>query len=143
MFEIPLDSGIGEPLCETQARRPRSTNGSNMLLEIAQTAPVAHSTSGPDRMMWRARLMEIVANLRDRIAEAGLNAWLGEVEGLTVSLQAATTKLADLDRSIHRGQPGNLTSWDAPSSSVDDDPARGSVPCRTERRTLGRIIGRC
>jgi hypothetical protein len=59
-------------------------------------------------------LVEIVANLRDRIAEARLNAWLGEIEGLTVSLQAATMKLADLDRSSRRGRPGNLTDLGMP-----------------------------
>ncbi|QYN18741.1 site-specific integrase [Amycolatopsis sp. DSM 110486] len=50
----------------------------------------------------RGRLVEIVANLRDRIAEARLNGWLGEVEGLTTSLTAATAKLADLDRTRNR-----------------------------------------
>jgi site-specific recombinase XerD len=46
----------------------------------------------------RGRLAEIIANLRDRIAEARINGWLGEVEGLQVSLDAAAAKLASLDR---------------------------------------------
>lgn len=50
----------------------------------------------------RDRLAEIVRNLGDRIAEARLNGWLGEVEGLTVSLNAATTKLIALDQSTGR-----------------------------------------
>jgi hypothetical protein len=46
----------------------------------------------------RARLVEIARNLTDRIAEARVNGWLGEVQGLQVSLDAARTKLASLDR---------------------------------------------
>jgi len=46
----------------------------------------------------RPRLMEIIHNLTERIAEAKLNGWLGEVEGLQVSQRAAEAKLATLDR---------------------------------------------
>ena len=46
----------------------------------------------------RGRLVEIIKNLADRIAEARINGWLGEVEGLQVSLTAARGKLAALDR---------------------------------------------
>jgi integrase len=46
----------------------------------------------------RDRLVGIVRNLADRIAEARVNGWLGEVEGLQVSLNAARAKLATLDR---------------------------------------------
>lgn len=46
----------------------------------------------------RTRLVEIANNLRDRIREAELNGWRGEIDGLTVSLKAAHTKLAALDR---------------------------------------------
>lgn len=46
----------------------------------------------------RLRLVEIVRNLGDRITEARANGWLGEVQGLTTSLDAATKKLASLDR---------------------------------------------
>jgi Phage integrase family len=44
----------------------------------------------------RPRLAEIIRNLNDRIAEARMNGWLGEVEGLQVSLQAAKAKLSKL-----------------------------------------------
>ena len=50
----------------------------------------------------RPRLAEIIKNLKDRIDEARLNGWLGKVEGLHVSLDAAQTKLAALDRSMRR-----------------------------------------
>ncbi|MFI7166504.1 hypothetical protein ACIBM3_28995 [Rhodococcus erythropolis] len=46
----------------------------------------------------RDRLATIAANLRDRIVEARINGWTGEVSGLTVSLDAAVAKLATLDR---------------------------------------------
>lgn len=46
----------------------------------------------------RSRLAEIGDNLRARIAEAEREGWLGEVEGLQVSLAGAQDKLAQLDR---------------------------------------------
>ena len=45
----------------------------------------------------RPRLVEIIADLRDRIDEARTNGWTGEVEGLQTSLTAAGAKLASLD----------------------------------------------
>lgn len=49
------------------------------------------------------RLAEIAASLADRIDEAKANGWLGEVQGLQVSLDAARSKLAALDRQVHDG----------------------------------------
>ncbi|MGH3275587.1 MAG: hypothetical protein ACRDNZ_14850 [Streptosporangiaceae bacterium] len=40
----------------------------------------------------------IIANLRDRIAEARDSGWLGELEGLQVSLGAATAEMASVAR---------------------------------------------
>jgi hypothetical protein len=63
----------------------------------------------------RGRIEEIRRNLLDRIAEAEQQGWLGEVEGLKVSLAGARQKLAQLDRiavraaSVHLGMP-SLTS---------------------------------
>ncbi|MEI7029359.1 site-specific integrase [Streptomyces pratensis] len=45
----------------------------------------------------RPRLVEIRDNLRKRIAEAESEGWLGEVEGLSVSLDAADQKISQLD----------------------------------------------
>lgn len=50
----------------------------------------------------RARLVEIRDNLLARIAEAEREGWLGEVEGLQVSLAGAEEKLAQLDNLIAR-----------------------------------------
>ncbi len=52
-------------------------------------------------MLWpdptqQHRLTEIRDNLQDRIAEAEREGWLGEIEGLKVSLAAANAKLAQL-----------------------------------------------
>ena len=44
----------------------------------------------------RHRLAEIIANLGDRITEARTSGWLGEVQGLQVSLDAGRAKLASL-----------------------------------------------
>jgi hypothetical protein len=52
----------------------------------------------------RNRLVEIIHNLTDRIAEARLNGWLGEVAGLQVNLSAANNKITALDR-LRRDQP--------------------------------------
>ena len=54
-------------------------------------------------MLWpdpaqRGRLAEIYDNLTARIAEAHQKGWLGEVEGLQVSLAGAKDKLAQIDR---------------------------------------------
>jgi hypothetical protein len=46
----------------------------------------------------RARIAEIRDNLQARIAEAEREGWLGEVEGLRVSLAGAHDKLAQIDR---------------------------------------------
>ncbi|MFF4576540.1 hypothetical protein [Streptomyces sp. NPDC001410] len=53
----------------------------------------------------RPRLIEIIRNLRERITEARANGWLGEVEGLQVSLNAAMAKLTSLNRTSADGRP--------------------------------------
>ncbi|MET9386189.1 hypothetical protein ABZY09_35280 [Streptomyces sp. NPDC002928] len=45
----------------------------------------------------RPRLQEIRNNLHDRITKAEREGWLGEAEGLRVSLAAAEEKIAQLD----------------------------------------------
>ncbi|MFI9811408.1 hypothetical protein [Saccharothrix variisporea] len=56
----------------------------------------------------RPRLVEIIDNLRDRIAEARMNGWLGEVQGLQVSLNEAARKLAGFDRARDRQPAGTV-----------------------------------
>ncbi|WP_052069255.1 tyrosine-type recombinase/integrase [Streptacidiphilus albus] len=48
------------------------------------------------------RLIEIRDNLLARIDEAREHGWLGEVDGLNVSLSAANNKIAQLQESAHR-----------------------------------------
>jgi hypothetical protein len=50
----------------------------------------------------RHRIVAIRDNLLDRIAEAEKEGWLGEVEGLRVSLAGAEDKLAQVDRRSHQ-----------------------------------------
>ncbi|MFF3726908.1 tyrosine-type recombinase/integrase [Streptomyces erythrochromogenes] len=69
-------------------------------------------------MLWpdpaqRDRLVEIRDNLRDRIAEAERKGWLGEVEGLKVSLAGAEDKLAQIDR---RSQQRNFVGLGIPTT---------------------------
>ena len=54
----------------------------------------------------RPRLVQIIANLKARIQEAKINGWLGEAQGLQVSLNAARAKLAALDRTSERPGAG-------------------------------------
>ena len=63
-------------------------------------------------MLWpdpaqRPRIAEIRDNLIARISEAEHQGWLGEVEGLNISLAGANDKLANIDRRARR-QPVNL-----------------------------------
>lgn len=59
----------------------------------------------------RPRLLEIRDNLHARIAEARREGWLGEVDGLQISLTGARHKLDQLDQlttsaaSTHLGMP--------------------------------------
>ena len=59
----------------------------------------------------RPRLVEIRDNLHARIAEARQQGWLGEVDGLQISLNGARQKLDQLDQittrtnSTHLGMP--------------------------------------
>ncbi len=46
----------------------------------------------------RSRLAQICGNLADRIAEAESARWLGEAEGLKISLSGASHKLAQMDQ---------------------------------------------
>jgi hypothetical protein len=69
----------------------------------------------------RLRIVEIIANLSDRIREAELNGWLGEVAGLKTSREAAAKKLTSLDRSNTIGQPsasGRVTDLGIPTRSA-------------------------
>jgi integrase len=72
-------------------------------------------------MLWpdpaqRSRIVEIRNNLTDRITEARREGWLGDVEGLEISLTGATEKLAQIDRrqagrsTVELGMPGTRSN---------------------------------
>jgi integrase len=61
----------------------------------------------------RPRLVEIIGNLNERIQEAKLNGWQGEVAGLEISLREAAQKLVRLDRMLDR-QPTGPTNLGMP-----------------------------
>ena len=50
----------------------------------------------------RSRLEEIRDNLHDRIAEAEREGWLGEIEGLKVSLAGTEDKLTQIQAALRR-----------------------------------------
>jgi hypothetical protein len=56
----------------------------------------------------RPRIAEIRDNLIARIAEAGREGWLAEIEGLRFSLAGAEDKLAQIDRRTGRDGPAGL-----------------------------------
>ncbi len=80
------------PLTSTEPRRSLSWFGQR---------GVRCSLLRPDPAQ-RGRLEEIRDNLHDRIAEAEREAWLGEIEGLKVSLGGTEDKLAQIDTSLQR-----------------------------------------
>lgn len=66
---------------------------------LRHPGPPCHPVSdAPSRPQQRRRLEEIIRNLGDRIEEARVNGWLGEVQGLQINLEAARNNLASLDR---------------------------------------------
>ena len=68
---------------------------------IHEHACVRCSLLRPDPAQ-RARLEEIRTNLHERIAEAEREGWLGEVDGLKVSLAGAEDKLTQIDTALLR-----------------------------------------
>ncbi|MFJ9034717.1 tyrosine-type recombinase/integrase [Streptomyces sp. NPDC102274] len=69
----------------------------------AYSTPCIHEACLRCSMHWpdpaqRSRIVEIRDNLVARIAEAEREGWLGEVEGLQISLAGASDKLAQIDR---------------------------------------------
>jgi len=56
----------------------------------------------------RPRIAEIRHNLTARIAEAEREGWLGEIEGLKVSLAGADDKLAQIDRRLQADAPVSI-----------------------------------
>ena len=56
----------------------------------------------------RPRIAEIRDNLTARIAEAEREGWLGEAEGLKISLAGAEDKLAQIDRRTRPAATGDL-----------------------------------
>jgi hypothetical protein len=89
----------------------------------------------------RDRLVEITANLRQRIHEARQHNWAGEARGLEVSLAAAEAKITALDRATSRPAPTALgipssrakrgVDRDLTISLTTPDPQQGKSPVPT------------
>ena len=78
----------------------------------------------------RSRLEEIRDNLHDRIAEAEREGWLGEIEGLKVSLAGTEDKLAQIDTSLQRQDQAVHLGMPA----FPDIAGRSVPPARKDRR---------
>jgi hypothetical protein len=94
---------------------------------IHEHACVRCSLLRPDPAQ-RARLAEIRDNLTARIAEAQREGWLGEVEGLQVSLAGANDKLAQLDRRNSSRSPAVVELGNAHRPAVTPTAALASMP---------------
>jgi hypothetical protein len=66
----------------------------------------------------RHRLLAIIRNLAERIDEARVNGWLGEIQGLKISLTKAREKLTSLDRSQARLRAAGPVSLGVPVTRV-------------------------
>ena len=87
-------------------------------------------------MLWpdpaqRPRISDIRDNLTARISEAEHEGWLGEIEGLKISLAGANDKLAQIDRRARRqpvdlGIPAIPASPQAPRPRPDISPVQPS-----------------
>lgn len=90
-------------------------------------------------MLWpdpaqRDRLVEIRDNLLARIAEAEREGWLGEVEGLRVSLAGAEDKLAQVDRRHDR----TTVDLGIPTTGAPTDQAPAHPPHRDPNIDVSR-----
>jgi hypothetical protein len=72
-----------------------------------QTKPARQLRTGQTSRQG-VRLAEIITSLHERIREATERGWLGEIEGLQVSLQAARQKAEQVRRTRTRGIPVEL-----------------------------------
>jgi len=91
----------------------------------------------------RLRLAEIIENLRDRIADTHGNGWLGEMQGLQVSLDAAAGKMTALNRAKRRTggpvlrHPATKSPQLSANAVASGPTARGRTPPGV-RQTLQR-----
>jgi hypothetical protein len=76
----------------------------------------------------RHRIVEYRDNLNARIAEAEREGWLGEIEGLKISLAGAGDKLAQIDRRAKPGGPVDLGMPVLPAACADSLARDGDLP---------------
>jgi hypothetical protein len=104
---------------------------------VHEHACVRCSLLRPD-LAQRGRLEEIRDNLIARIAEAEREGWLGEVEGLKVSLAGARNSASST------GATGSMRPWTlaSPPRVVIDEPAKAGcrVALRQDRQQVQRSV---
>lgn len=97
----PLDSAGGQATTSEVFGSAVGTSSQRTERRDGEAVSWARLRLRPDTAQ-RARLADIRDNLIARIAEAEREGWLGEVEGLQVSLAGAQDKLAQLDAEATR-----------------------------------------
>ena len=155
----PTTSGTSSSATSNAARSPLGTCGRAFGTPcIHEHACIRCSMLWPDPAQ-RDRLVEIRDNLTARIAEAQREGWLGEVEGLKISLAGANDKLAQIDRRTPRpaavdlGMPALTPDLDRPAthrSAAEDQVQRmrreamtcGAWPVRTCERSSAKVTSR-
>jgi RNase adaptor protein for sRNA GlmZ degradation len=131
---LPVSLAVG--CCGGRHRPVDRTTGGHAGLAYAPCLsrqslhPVPRPAAGPAQ---KPRLIEIIASLRDRIAETRPAGWQGEVEGLQVSHNAATAKLASLSRNPADGRKRLV------NSACRSSPASAPSPRKKEGTTMPAI----
>ena len=118
MAPTPPNRGIPKPAITCQPHATPSPATRQDSGEVHEHSCLRCSMHWPDPAQ-RQRIAEIRDNLIARIAEAEREGWLGEVEGLQISLAGANDKLAQIDRrstaaAVNLGLPNTQhpkTSW--------------------------------
>ena len=109
-YRVPTDAGMARIPRPFRAAKGRHRNMRARLRDPlyprAQLLALQHALAIPAQ---RHRIAEIRDNLIARIAEAEREGWLGEIEGLKISLAGANDKLAQIDRraraAVNLGMP--------------------------------------
>src|ERR1039457_5981075 len=88
----------------------------------------------------RHRIAEIRDNLTARITEAEREGWLGEIEGLKITLAGADAQLAQIDRRSQAPAAVTLGMPGFPAAAVSSEERPGNRP---RARSPGGTSGAC
>lgn len=141
LYDEYVERSTSSPSTRSDSCSTRRASPGRLIPGVCPVAPpVSPTPTCRTSCKIRARLAGIRYNLLARIAEAEREGWLGEVEGIQVSLAGAEEKLRQLGHYPGRHRPVDIVT---PSRGVIDEPAR--VGCRialnSERQQVQRSWG--